>query len=254
MSTKARTNSSLDLSIVIPAYREETRIAKTLNELSRFITQDKLFKGKNVEIIVVAADSPDKTHQVVEAMKDQFASLRLLKPGPRVGKGRDVKYGMLRAKGKAVVFMDADLATPLRYLGKFYDTYSKGSDIVIATRNLHRHHPNMLRRLISNLGNLLYRVASGVWIEDSQCGFKLFSIDASQLCFSKLTILGWGFDMEVLAIAKANKLKMTTHRVNDWKAVPGGSFKDDILKNSVTSLYELAYIFRNRLLNRYIEK
>jgi dolichyl-phosphate beta-glucosyltransferase len=254
MSAKAHKNISFDLTIVIPAYHEELRIEKTLNELSQFIKKDRFFRDKSIEIIVVAADSTDKTHQMVESMKNKFKALRLLKPGSRVGKGRDVKYGMLRAKGKAVIFMDADLATPLKYLGKFYDCYSKGSDIVIATRNLHRHHPNMIRRLISNLGNLLYRLASGVWIEDSQCGFKLFSSNACQLCFSKLTILGWGFDMEILAIAKANKLKVKTYRINDWKAIPGGSFADNILKNSIKSLYELAYIFWNRLFNKYVDK
>ena len=91
-------------------------------------------------------------------------------------------------------------------------------------------------------------------MEDSQCGFKLFSYDAAQLCFSKLTILGWGFDMEVIAIARANKLKIKGYRVNDWVSVPNGTFTEGMLKNSLISLKELAHIFRNRLLGSYKNK
>ncbi len=241
-----------DLSIVIPAYSEEKRIGKTLDKLSSFLKTHKEFKDKYIEVIVVSADSPDKTHEIILSKQSLFKDFKLLRPGPRVGKGRDVQYGMLRAKGQAVIFMDADLATPLKYLPEFYKTYLSGSDVVIATRNLRTHHPNFLRRLISYCGNLVFRLAGGVWVEDSQCGFKLFSRKASSLCFSKLTVLGWGFDMEILAIAKANNMKISTFRVNDWISVPDGTFSENILKNSIISLMDLAKIFSNRLNKTYV--
>jgi glycosyltransferase involved in cell wall biosynthesis len=238
--------------VVIPAYREEKRIGKTLDELAAYLKREKTFKNKKVEVLVVSADSLDKTHDIVRSKQDKFNHFKLLLPGPKVGKGRDVQYGMLRAKGEVVIFMDADLATPLKHLPKFYHTWLSGSDLVIATRNLRKHHPHLPRRLLSNTGNLIFRFAGGVWVEDSQCGFKMFSHDAAQLCFSKLTILGWGFDMEVLAIARANKLKMTTYRVNDWISVPGGTFVGSMIKSSVVSLIELGYIFWNRLRRTYV--
>ena len=163
-----------------------------------------------MRLLLLLPTQPITFHEVVLSKQNKFPIFRLLRPGAKLGKGRDVQYGMLKAKGKAVIFMDADLATPFRHLPVFYRAYEQGSDVVIATRNLYKHHPNYLRRLLSNGGNLLFRIASGVWVEDSQCGFKLFSNEAAQLCFSKLTILGWGFDMEVLAIAKANKLQVKT--------------------------------------------
>lgn len=250
MSAK-KSNSHTDLTIVIPAYREGKRIGKTLDELAVYLKKEKTFKDKVVEVLVVSADSPDKTHEIVLAKQEKFANLTLLKPGPKVGKGRDVQFGMLKASGDAVIFMDADLATPLRHLPSFYHSYQKGFGVVIATRNLLKHHPNPIRRLVSNGGNLLFRFAGGVWVEDSQCGFKLFSREAAQVCFSKLTILGWGFDMEVLAIAKANKFKIKSYRANDWISVPEGTFVEGMLKNSLVSLKELAYIFYNRLRGVY---
>ncbi len=240
-----------DLTIIIPALREEKRIGKTLDELSVFLKKDKTISKLNTEVLVVSATSTDKTHDVVLKKQNKFTNLRLLKPGKPVGKGRDVQYAVLRSKGNAVIFMDADLATPLRHLPAFYKEYTKGADLVIATRNLRRHHESFARRSLSNLGNLLFRIASGVWIEDSQCGFKLFSKKAAKLCFSRLHIMKWGFDMEVLAIAKANKFSITTKRINDWKSVPGGTFESGFLKNAVTSLGELTYIFSNRVRRVY---
>jgi len=246
-----KSSSRPDLSIVIPAYREERRLGSSLEELAVFLRTDELLKTTRVEVIVVAADAPDATHRVAQSKKQLFDDFTLLRPGPKVGKGRDVQYGMLRAHGKAVLFMDADLATPLRHLPQFYQAFLKGAPVVIAVRNLRKHHSSMIRRVVSNAGNILFRIAGGVWVEDSQCGFKLFSYEATQICFSKLSILGWGFDMEVLAIAKANKLKIKSYRVNDWRSVEDGTFVDGVVENSIKSLLELLFIARGRLSGRY---
>lgn len=240
-----------NLSIVIPAYREAKRIGNTLEQLAAFLKADPELSSASVEVIVVAADAPDSTASIVRGKAKLFANLTLLQPGPKVGKGRDVKHGVLHANGKAVLFMDADLATPLRYITTFYKHHQKGHDIVIATRNLRTHHPNFMRRLVSNIGNILFRLASGVWVEDSQCGFKLFSYHAAQKCFSRLTIMGWGFDMEVLAIARAHKLRTKTHRVDDWLSVPEGTFSEGLVKNSLVTLRDLNAIFWNRLRGAY---
>lgn len=240
-----------DLSIVIPALNEERRIGKSLDELAEFLQKTIFFNDKRVEVLVVSADSTDETHAIVRSKAHLFRDLRLLKPGPRLGKGRDVKYGMLRAKGLAVIFMDADLATPLKHLPKFYKSFEEGADVVIATRNLFKHHKRMGRRLLSNIGNLVFRIGGGIWVEDSQCGFKLFSYEATQICFSRLNIMRWGFDMEILTIAKANKLKIVTHRVNDWKHMPDGTFEVGIIKNSLNSLVDIGYIFIKRITQQY---
>lgn len=245
------TSTQPDLSIVIPAYREEKRIGKTLDSLAAFLKTDRTLKDKNIEVIVVSADSSDNTHKVVLDKKKLFRDLKLVKPGSHVGKGRDVRVGMLQAHGKAIMFMDADLATPLKYIPLFLKEFQAGSDVVVATRNLHRHHPSLPRRALSNVGNILYRILGGVWIEDSQCGFKLFSDKATQTCFSKMTILGWGFDMEVLTIAKVNNFTITPIRVNNWKSVAGGTFNESVFKSALASFSELLHIFLHRLLGHY---
>lgn len=243
-----------DLTILIPALGEEKRIGATLDELAAFLKHDPFFKTKDIELIVVSADAPDRTHEIVESKSALFKKyhFQFLKPGPKLGKGRDVQYGMLRARGKIVIYMDADLATPLHHLEKFYKACERGSDVVIGTRNLLKHHPSVFRRMISNGGNMLFRIVGGVWVEDSQCGFKMFNERACHICFSKMTIQKWGFDMEILAIAKANGMKITCFRIKDWRSVPDSTFTENIIKNSLRSLRDLACIALNRIRGAYI--
>jgi dolichyl-phosphate beta-glucosyltransferase len=242
---------SIDLSIVIPAYKEEKRIGKTLDQLARYLKTSDYFKTKNTEVIVVSADSQDKTHKIIKSKQKLFNDFRLITPGPRLGKGRDVKMGMLASNGKAVLFMDADLATPLKYIESFYRSYLEGSKIIIATRDLRRYRSNFSRIIISAFGNILFRAAGGVWLQDSQCGFKMFSAEANQICFSRLKIMGWGFDMEVLAIAKANNLSIEAVRIHDWVNVAHGTFEDSLFKNTANSLLDLLTIFYRRLSGFY---
>jgi len=243
-----------DLSIVIPAYCEERRIGKTLDELAGFLKHDTFFKQIDVEVLVVAADTPDKTHEIVTAKQLLFRGFQLLRPGPCVGKGRDVQYGIMRASGKIAVFMDADLATPLHHLQEFYDACNDGNDVVIGTRNLLTYRTNLLRGMFASLGNLLYRVASGIWIEDTQCGFKMFNQRARKLCFTKLTIWGWGFDIEVLAIAKANGLNIKPIRINDYRHMPYSTHTEGVMEITVRSVRDFLHIRRNRRNGVYVDK
>jgi len=240
-----------DLSIVIPAYKEAERIGFTLDQLAEFLATSKKLKDISIEVIVVAAEAGDGTDQIALDKKDKFKYFRLLKPGPKVGKGRDVKFGMLKASGKYILFMDADLATPLHHIETFYDQICSGNDIVIASRGVEKHSSNILRISITAIGNLLYRLLGGLWIDDSQCGFKIFTKEATQLCFSILQIDGWGFDMEILTIAHENKLTIKTIHINDWKPIPNGTFENAIIKNSLVSLKDLFIIFFRRISGQY---
>jgi dolichyl-phosphate beta-glucosyltransferase len=251
-SVKPSAQKQPDLSIVIPAYREEKRIGHTLDELAVFLQRDKFFKLKAVEVVVVAADAPDKTHEIVVAKQTLFQHFVFLKSGPVVGKGRDVQFGMLRAAGKITVFMDADLATPLHHLKQFYEACAGGYDVVIGTRNLLTYRSNVVRGIFASVGNLLYRLASGIWIEDTQCGFKMFNKRACTLCFSKLTILGWGFDIEILAIARTNGLKLKSFRIDDYKHMPFSTHTEGMVKITVRTVRDFGQIMINRLSSVYI--
>lgn len=244
----------IELSIVIPALNEANRIASTLNELEALIKSNKILGHIGIEIIVVAAKGNDNTAQIAKSYSSRFEHFTVINPGVPVGKGRDVKVGMLAAGGAYIIFMDADLATPLTHLEEFYTIAKKKKlDVVVATRNLRNHHKNLSRRLLSQTGNVLYRIFGGVWIEDSQCGFKLFSKRATSICFGLQTIEKWGFDMEVLAIAKTNNLSSKYIRIEDWKDVPGGSFDaTSLIRNALHTLRDLLHISYRRLLKLYL--
>ena len=239
-----------DLTIVIPAYCEEKRIGQTLDKLAIYLGSNTHIHNQNTEVIVVAADAPDKTEEIVSHKGHLFSNFRLLKPGIRVGKGRDVQYGVIAAKGRHVLFMDADLATPMWHIEEFYK-YNQTFDIVVGTRNLRKHHSSIVRSFISNVGNVLFKFASGLWLEDSQCGFKMFKASAAITCFQGLHILGWGFDMEILAIARVKEYKIKPVRIDDWQDKPGGTFNQSLLKTILRSFSDLAYIFFCRLAGTY---
>jgi len=241
-----------DLAIVIPAHCEEKRIGATLDILAKFLNSNTFFRDKEVEIIVVAADAPDKTQAIVESKQQLFNQLALLKPGLHVGKGRDVQYGVLRARGKYIMFMDADLATPLHHLEEFYIACEQGSDVTIGTRDLFTYRGSKVRNLFSGIGNRLYQLVSGIHVEDTQCGFKMFTFQAAQLCFSKLTILGWGFDLEVLAIAKVNNLTITPIRIDDWEDKPFSTYTDGALRILLRMTRDFAHITVNLVRGKYL--
>lgn len=242
-----------DLSIIVPAFSEEKRIGHTLDELAIFLKNDKYFKNKFVEVIVVAADTTDRTYQIIRSKQNLFTNLRLLKPGKKVGKGRDVQYGMSRANGRYILFMDADLATPLHHIKNFYEACTEDNDLVIGTRNLLTYRSGLSRGLLARLGGLLWQLLSGIWVEDTQCGFKMFSKRAGRICFSKLTILGWGFDMEILVIARVNGLKIKALRINDWQDMPYSTHTDKPLKITIRMVKDFVKINVNRLRSVYLE-
>lgn len=219
-----------DISIVLPAYCEERRIGSSLDELAAFLTHDEFFKNMVIEVLIVAADAPDRTKSIVLSKLDLFESAKLLEPGPKVGKGRDVQFGMLKASGKFVIFMDADLATPLSHLKQFYRECESGSDVVIGVRDLLTYRGSRLRGVFSWLGNLLYRFITGSPITDTQCGFKMFTKAAVAACFTDLQILGWNFDLEVLARAQKAQLKVRQLPIAEWKDMPYTTFKDNPLQ------------------------
>lgn len=247
----AMKKQTIDLSIVIPALREAKRLPATFKEISNYIKKDKYFSGLKIEVIIVAADGGDNTVGVAQKWQDKIPNLVVLEPGKPVGKGRDVKVGMLAARGNAVLFMDADLATPLKYIPVVYEYWKASGGIVVGVRNLRQHHPNILRRLISNIGNLIFKLLCGVRIEDSQCGFKLFSKSAAVTCFRRVTILRWGFDMEVLTIAKKYNININQIMINDWQHKSGGHIDNNTITQSVDSLRDLIKIFINRMSGHY---
>ena len=245
------TSPKTDLSIVIPAYQEAELISGTLHRLAAWLNEHDYGV---VEVIVVVADSPDGTAALAMAEKQLFTSFRVIDAGAKVGKGRDVRLGIMAARGRYRLFMDADLATPLVHLDDVYRLMQTGADVGIAVRNLVRIHHQLRRRVISKIGNLLAQTILLPGIKDTQCGFKVFRADVAEPVFRRMTILGWGFDLEVLSIARSLGYQIETFEAADWtdpKAVGEGMGDDSAGGVALQTFRELLAIRYNLIRRRY---
>ena len=207
------------LSVVIPAYNEELRLGATLARVSTFL--DRSEWADRHEILVVDDGSRDKT----AAVAARFAGVRVLRnPGNR-GKGYAVRHGVLEARGEWVLFTDADLSAPIEEMGKLWTAVREtGAAIAIGSRALDRTlvgvHQSALREASGRSFNLVMRTVMGLPFRDTQCGFKLFESGAAKDVFRRQLLDGFGFDVEVLALAQALGYRAVEVAVR-WDNVPG---------------------------------
>ncbi|MCX7952315.1 MAG: glycosyltransferase family 2 protein [Deltaproteobacteria bacterium] len=182
------------LSLVIPAYNEETRIYKTLCECSQILN------GKmNYEIIVVDDGSTDGTLPMVQRLSQQIDFLKVVALGKNYGKGRAVREGIRTASGDIVVFLDSDGATNFTAIFDILDAL-KNYDCAIGSRYLKasKARISLLRRLISRIFNVFVSILFGLKIQDTQCGFKGFRASTIKTVLDELTIDRFAFDVELL--------------------------------------------------------
>jgi glycosyltransferase involved in cell wall biosynthesis len=187
------------LSIVIPARNEERCLSHTLNETIRFLDQQTF----EAEIIVVVNDSADQTLAIAESFSLRYPHIKVLHE-ELPGKGRAVRRGMLAARGACRFFADADLSMPIAELQRFLPPIMD-APIVIASREAPgavRYGEPYIRHLAGRVFNLLIRRLVLPGIQDTQCGFKMFRADAAENLFSRQTLTGWSFDVELLCIAR----------------------------------------------------
>ena len=189
------------LSVVLPAYNEQARLPFTLQEVGRFLTE----RGLSCEVIVVDNGSTDSTSVVVQQAMSHVPGLRLLRTDRR-GKGRAVRTGMLAAVGDVALFADADLSWPLEALTTFPALISDKTPVVIGSREglgARRVGEPLYRHVMGRAFNRLVQALAVPGIEDTQCGFKCFRLDAARAIFSRETVDGWAFDVEILYLARA---------------------------------------------------
>lgn len=197
------TQFDFEYSIVIPAYNEAKRLPATLEKVQKFLSSF----GKKVEVIVVNDGSKDSTVAEVQKIIEKYPTLNLrcIDNKENHGKGYAVRIGMLDAKGKYILFTDADNSTPIEELGNF-DVLAGEAQILVGSRymkgsKLEIRQP-WYRIMLGRMANLLIQVTLIDDIKDTQCGFKLYSYKAAQDIFSRMKIDGFGFDMEALALAE----------------------------------------------------
>ena len=198
-------SNQIYLSVIIPAYNEEKTISNTLLDIDNYLSKQDF----SSEIVVVSDGSKDKTAQVVNNLTKLIKNLRLIDNQENHGKGWVVRQGMLEAKGKYRLFMDADNATTVDHFDKVKPLLDKGYEIVIGSREkkdakgAKQAVPQpFLKRQLGNMGNLLIQLLAvpGIW--DTQCGFKVFRADVAENIFKRCKMDRWALDIEALALAR----------------------------------------------------
>lgn len=203
----------IDFSIIIPAYKEAGIIGDKLEELAEFL-QDREYGA--VEVLVVA-NCPEKTAQAAAAKAGLFKHFRVVDEHDRLGKGGAVRMGMFEARGRYRLFMDTDLSTPLHHLDEVAELIKSHADVIIGVRNLVKIHKGLVRKTITKLANIGAQLLVVPGIPDTQCGFKAFRADAAEAIFSRQTVTGWSFDVEVLALARKLGYQISPIKIDDWK-------------------------------------
>lgn len=189
-------------SIVIPAYNESERLGGTLERVLAYVRD----RGWNAEVIVVNDGSQDNTEEIAQHFAEREPRLRIVNnPGNR-GKGYSVRNGMLHARGRIMIFSDADLSSPIEESAKLIDALESGADIAIGSRWLRAETQTqrqpLHRQLFGRIFNLLLRLSLGLQFADTQCGFKAFRRPAAEAIFPLQKIERWGFDPEILFLAR----------------------------------------------------
>jgi dolichyl-phosphate beta-glucosyltransferase len=248
-----------ELSIIIPAYNEEGRLARTLARIREYFSGRRVPPGmtphiemSQLEILIVDDGSKDGTARIAEEWAREMPAVRLVSNGENRGKGYSVRHGMLEARGRIALFTDADLSSPIEEIEKLLAALAAGNDIAIGSRALDRSlisvHQSRHRELAGMVFNGFVRVITGLPFSDTQCGFKIFRREPSQIIFEQQRIERFGFDPEILFLAKRHGLRTAEIPVR-W--AHDAATKVQVLRDSVMMFGDLLLIRWNWLLGRY---
>jgi dolichyl-phosphate beta-glucosyltransferase len=239
-----------ELSIVIPAFNEEQRLAPTLEKIARYIRE----KRPDSEVIVVDDGSSDKTVAIAESWKDGIPQLRVLSNGRNRGKGYSVRHGSLEARGQIVLFTDADLSSPIEEAEKLLAAL-QSHDVAIGSRAVDRSlievHESPFREFAGIIFNRIVRVMLWLPFVDTQCGFKAFRRERCRIIFEQQTIERFGFDPELLYLARHHRLSTVEVPVR-WAHSP--ATKVNMMRDSLQMFLDIFIIRWNGLRGRYQKK
>jgi dolichyl-phosphate beta-glucosyltransferase len=239
-----------ELSIIIPSYNEESRLPTTLENIAAYLSAC----GREAEVLVVDDGSKDGTAAVAEYFRIKIPTLRVVSNGVNRGKGYSVRHGMREARGCFALFTDADLSAPIEEAGKLIDALET-YDVAIGSRAMDRSlitaHESRFRELAGIIFNKIVRVILWLPFVDTQCGFKAFRRERCSVIFEQQTIERFGFDPELLYLARRHGLRAVEIPVR-WGHSP--ATKVSMLRDSLQMFIDVFTIRWNSLTGRYPRK
>ncbi len=228
------------ISLVVPAYNEEGRLPSTIEKMRAFLTTQSF----SYEVLVVDDGSSDQTATIVEEAMPTFPGLRVLRE-PHRGKGHAVRRGMLTAEGEYVMFCDADFSMPVEEVVRFPQALKGRFDVAMGSREVagaRRIGEPKYRHLMGRVFNLIVRLLAVPGFQDTQCGFKCFTRKATQEIFRRQVIDGFGFDVEVLYVARKMGLGITEVPIS-WYYFP--SSRVDPVRDTLRMINDVLQVRAN---------
>jgi len=239
-----------ELTIIIPSFNEEQRLPGSLEKIAAYIRD----KRANTEVLVVDDGSVDRTAAVAESWKDRIPRLRVLSNGINRGKGFSVRHGAQEALGEIVLFTDADLSAPIEEAEKLFEAL-KSCDVAIGSRAMDRSlievHESVFREFAGIIFNKIVQSILRLPFVDTQCGFKAFRRERCRIIFEQQTIERFGFDPELLYLARHHGLSIKEVPVR-WAHSP--ATKVSMMRDSVQMFLDVFIIGWNGVLGRYRRK
>jgi dolichyl-phosphate beta-glucosyltransferase len=236
-----------ELSVIIPSYNEEQRLPATLSSIAAYIPSSK----RKIEVIVVDDGSRDNTVAVAEKFRNEIPSLRVVSNDKNRGKGYSVRHGMQVARGEIVLFTDADLSAPIEEVEKLLPAM-KTNDVAIGSRAIDRSqitvHESPFREFAGIIFNKIVRLILWLPFVDTQCGFKAFRRVPCKIIFEQQTIDRFGFDPELLYLARHHGLHAVEISVR-WGHSP--ATKVSMMRDSLQMFVDVFAIRWNSLIGKY---
>jgi dolichyl-phosphate beta-glucosyltransferase len=240
-----------ELSIIIPAYNEENRLGRTLQRICEYFAGSGI-QQHDLEIIIVNDGSTDRTADLAREFMLKMPNLRLISNERNRGKGYSVRHGMLEARGRIALFTDADLSAPIEESRKLLAALEAGNQVAIGSRAVNRNlidvHQSLFREQAGIIFNALVKLFTGLPFEDTQCGFKAFLREPSRTVFEKQRTEGFGFDPEILFLARHQGLRIAEVPVR-WSH--DSATRVHVLRDSLRMFGDLIFIRWNWFLGRY---
>jgi dolichyl-phosphate beta-glucosyltransferase len=240
-----------ELSIIIPAYNEEKRLPRALERIREYFSA-RPGGLDEIEVLVVDDGSQDSTAGIAQQWAARIPGWRLVSNRENRGKGYSVRHGMLEARGRIALFTDADLSSPIEESEKLLAAISAGNDYAIGSRAVDRSlitvRQARYRELAGIIFNRFVRFFTGLPFHDTQCGFKAFVREPARVIFEQQRIEGFGFDPEILFLAKRHGLRGAEVPVR-WAHDP--ATKVHVVRDSMGMFGDLVVIRWNSLLGRY---